>query len=236
MIMGDNCTRNCRFCAVAHGAVKPLDPEEPMRIAAAVAEMGLDYAVLTSVTRDDLVDGGAGHFAETIEAIRSRCPETLVEVLISDLQGDLSALEIICRRRPAVLNHNIETVPSLYPVVRPQARYRRSLDLLAGVKQFDLRITTKSGLMVGLGEERDELVQTMRDIRAVGCEILTIGQYLQPTRDHLAVKRFVPPEEFAELCTIAENIGFGAVASGPHVRSSYRAGHLYHSLGATVST
>jgi lipoic acid synthetase len=235
MIMGERCTRNCRFCAVAHGALQPLDPDEPARIAVAVAEMGLDYAVLTSVTRDDLADGGAAHFLRTIEAIRSRCPSTLVEVLIPDLQGNPDALELICSGRPAVINHNIETVPSLYPQVRPQAIYRRSLELLERVKRFDPGLTAKSGLMVGLGEGRDELVQTMRDIRAAGCEILTLGQYLQPTPEHLAVKRFVEPEVFAELKIIAQDLGFGAVASGPHVRSSYRAGHLYRSLVPPVS-
>lgn len=235
MIMGDSCTRNCRFCAVGHGALQPLDPGEPERIAAAVAEMGLDYAVLTSVTRDDLADGGAAHFLRTIEAIRARCPGTLVEVLISDLQGNPEALELICSGRPAVINHNIETVPSLYSRVRPQAIYRRSLELLERVRRYDPGLTTKSGLMVGLGEGRDELIQTMRDIRAAGCEILTLGQYLQPTPEHLAVKRFVEPEVFAELKIIAQELGFGAVASGPHVRSSYRAGHLYRSLNAPVS-
>jgi lipoic acid synthetase len=234
MIMGDSCTRNCRFCAVGHGALQPLDPGEPERIAAAVAEMGLDYAVLTSVTRDDLADGGAAHFLRTIEAIRTRCPGTLVEVLISDLQGNADALELICSGRPAVINHNIETVPSLYPQVRPQAIYRRSLELLERVKIFDPGLTAKSGLMVGLGEGRDELVQTMREIREAGCEILTLGQYLQPTPGHLAVKRFVEPEAFAELKIIAQDLGFGAVASGPHVRSSYRAGHLYRSLSSPL--
>ncbi len=234
MIMGDRCTRNCRFCAVAHGALQPLEADEPERIAAAVAAMALDYAVLTSVTRDDLADGGAAHFLRTIEAIRSRCPGTLIEVLISDLQGNQDALKLICSGRPAVVNHNIETVPSLYPQVRPQAIYRRSLELLERVKKFDPGLRTKSGLMVGLGEGRDELLQTMREIRAAGCEILTIGQYLQPTVEHLAVKRFIEPEAFAELKMIAQELGFGAVASGPHVRSSYQAGHLYRSLNASV--
>ena len=230
MIMGDRCTRNCRFCAVQHGSLEPLDPDEPGRIGEAVAEMKLDYAVLTSVTRDDLTDGGASHFVATIEAIRARCPTTLVEVLIPDLQGNESALELICRSRPAVLNHNIETVAALYPVVRPQAEYDRSLHLLQKAREFSASLVTKSGLMVGLGETREALLRTMRDIREAGCEIITIGQYLQPTSGHLAVKRFVPPEEFEELELIARELGFGGVASGPHVRSSYRAGHLYRSL------
>ena len=230
MIMGDRCTRNCRFCAVQHGPMEGLDQGEPERIAAAVAEMNLDYAVLTSVTRDDLPDGGAAHFRATIEAIRVRCPRTLVEVLIPDLQGDLSALQSVCRGKPAVLNHNIETVAELYPIVRPQAIYQQSLELLRRAADFDASLVTKSGIMVGLGESREALVETMRDLREVGCEILTIGQYLQPTSDHLAVTRFVPPEEFAELERIARDLGFGGIAAGPHVRSSYRAGHLFSSL------
>ncbi|MGI9537777.1 MAG: lipoyl synthase [Desulfocapsaceae bacterium] len=230
MIMGDRCTRNCRFCAVQHGPMKGLDRGEPERIAAAVAEMNLDYAVLTSVTRDDLPDGGAAHFVATIQAIRRRCPHTLVEVLIPDLQGDMSALESVCSGRPAVLNHNIETVAELYPIVRPQAIYQRSLELLRRVATFDASPVTKSGIMVGLGESREALVETMRDLRAAGCEILTIGQYLQPTSDHLPVTRFVPPEEFDELKKVAGELGFGAIAAGPHVRSSYRAGHLFRSL------
>ncbi len=230
MIMGDRCTRNCRFCAVQHGSLEPLDDGEPERIAAAVAQMHLDYAVLTSVTRDDLPDGGAAHFARTIEAIRGRCPETLVEVLIPDFQGSVSALEAICRSRPAVLNHNIETVAELYPKVRPQGIYQRSLHMLRRAAEFDPAPVTKSGLMVGLGESREALVRTMADIRDAGCGILTIGQYLQPTKAHLRVERFVSPEEFDELKEIAVTLGFSGVAAGPHVRSSYRAGHLYRSL------
>jgi lipoic acid synthetase len=230
MIMGDRCTRNCRFCAVQGGPLEGLDRDEPERIAAAVAEMKLDYAVVTSVTRDDLADGGASHFVATIEAIRARCPDTLVELLIPDLQGDEWALESICRSRPAVLNHNIETVAELYPVVRPQAIYERSLKLLRRVRRFDASLVTKSGIMVGLGESRKALVETLQDLREAGCEILTIGQYLQPTAEHLPVSRFVPPEEFEDLKEIARALGFGAIAAGPHVRSSYRAGHLYRSL------
>ena len=230
MIMGDRCTRNCRFCAVQGGSMEPLDRGEPERIASAVAEMKLDYAVLTSVTRDDLPDGGAAHFVATIEAIRACCPDTLVEVLIPDLQGDFEALESICRSGPAVLNHNIETVSELYPVVRPQAIYERSLELLRRAGSFNASPVTKSGIMVGLGESRESLVQTMQDLREAGCEIITIGQYLQPTSDHLPVNRFVPPEEFEELEAIAAELGFGGIAAGPHVRSSYRAGHLYRGL------
>lgn len=229
MIMGEKCTRNCRFCAVSHAPVEPLDPAEPGRIATAAADMGLDYVVLTSVTRDDLPDGGASHFVKTIQAIKARKPTTLVEILIPDLQGDEAALALLCTEQPAVLNHNIETVPRLYSRVRPQARYRRSLQLLATAKSLNPAIVTKSGLMVGLGEMREELIETMADIKKIGCELLTLGQYLQPTTAHLAVKRFVPPEEFEELRIIALDLGFKGVAAGPHVRSSYRADHLYKS-------
>ncbi len=230
MIMGDRCTRNCRFCAVGHGEMEPLDIDEPARIAAAVEEMKLDYAVITSVTRDDLPDGGASHFIRTIEEIRRRCPETMVEVLIPDLQGDDAALGHICKSRPAVLNHNVETVAGLYPLVRPQAIYERSLELLRKAAGSETGLVCKSGLMVGLGETKDDLIQTMHDIRECGCEILTLGQYLQPSSSHLPVRRFVPPEEFDELREIALDMGFGAVAAGPHVRSSYRAGYLFRSL------
>ena len=230
MIMGDRCTRNCRFCAVQHGPIAGLDAGEPARIASAVAEMKLEYAVLTSVTRDDLADGGAAHFVATIQAIRRRCPQTLVEVLIPDLLGKKAPLEAICGASPAVLNHNIETVAELYPRVRPQALYERSLQLLRRAGKFADSLVTKSGVMVGLGESREALIKTMDDLREAGCEIITIGQYLQPTAEHLPVSRFVPPEEFEELKMIAHGLGFGSVAAGPHVRSSYRAGHLYHSL------
>ena len=227
MLMGENCTRNCRFCAVSHAGTTPLDPDEPARIAAAVAAMGLKYGVLTSVTRDDLPDGGAEHFSQTIEAIRKLCPETLIEILIPDLQGNKAALELLCRHSPSVLNHNVETVAGLYPEVRPQAVYDRSLELLRRVKEINPHIVTKSGLMLGLGETSDELAQTMADIRDTGCDLLTLGQYLQPTTDHLAVQRYVPPEEFDRIREIALELGFAGVAAGPHVRSSYQAGELY---------
>lgn len=229
MLMGENCTRNCGFCAVAHGGtkIKPLDAEEPARIGSAVADMGLKYAVLTSVTRDDLPDGGAEHFSRTIDAIRMKCPETKVEVLIPDLQGNRAALECICNSEPSVLNHNVETVGSLYPQVRPQAVYERSLELLARVKEINPAIVTKSGLMLGLGETVEELRQTMKDIRAADCDLLTLGQYLQPTADNLQVHRYVPPEEFEKIRETALELGFSGVAAGPHVRSSYQAGELY---------
>ncbi len=227
MLMGENCTRNCGFCAVAHAGPDQLDPEEPAQIAAAVHGMGLKYAVLTSVTRDDLPDGGAAHFSKAIQAIRKMCPDTLVEVLIPDLQGNETALEFLCQHKPSVLNHNIETVAGLYPEVRPQAIYERSLALLANVKKKNPDIVTKSGLMLGLGETREELQQTMTDIRDTGCDLLTLGQYLQPTRDHLAVHRYVPPEEFATIRKTALELGFAGVAAGPHVRSSYQAKELH---------
>ncbi len=227
MLMGENCTRNCRFCAVAHSGTEPLDPEEPCRIANAINSMGLKYAVLTSVTRDDLSDGGAEHFSRTIDAIRELCPGTLVEVLIPDLQGDTVALELLCSHHPSVLNHNVETVASLYPKVRPQALYDRSLELLKNVKIFNPDIVTKSGLMLGLGESTEELKKTMADIKKTGCDLLTLGQYLQPTANNLEVNRYVPPEEFESIREIALELGFSGVAAGPHVRSSYQAGELY---------
>ena len=228
MLMGENCTRNCRFCAVAHAGTDPLDPEEPVKIAHAIKAMGLKYAVLTSVTRDDLSDGGAEHFSRTIDAIRKLCPETLVEVLIPDLQGDKEALKFLCKHRPSVLNHNVETVASLYPKVRPQAFYKRSLELLQNVKTINPEIVTKSGLMLGLGESADELKRTMTDIRSTGCDLLTLGQYLQPTADNLEVHRYVPPEEFESIRETALELGFSGVAAGPHVRSSYQAEELYN--------
>ncbi len=231
MIMGQTCTRNCRFCAVGHGVPEPLDGEEPERIAAAVVEMGLDHVVLTSVTRDDLVDGGAGHFVAAIAAIRARRPQLPVEILIPDLQGNEAALRLICQARPAVVNHNVETVPRLYAAVRPQADYQRSLALLRAVKQAAPEIVVKSGLMLGLGETGDEVLQALQDIRETGCELLTLGQYLQPTRDHLPVHRFVEPSEFDEFRRLALELGFLGVASGPHVRSSFQAGRLFRQIG-----
>jgi lipoyl synthase len=227
MIMGKSCTRDCRFCAVNHGVTNPLDPKEPPLIAAAVADMKLKYAVLTSVSRDDIPDGGADHFSRSMEAIRKLCPETLVEVLIPDLQGNKAALKYVCQQSPAVLSHNIETVAALYQEVRPQAIYERSLQLLRRVKRFNPRIVTKSGLMLGLGETREELYRTMADIRETGCDLLTLGQYLQPTTMHLTVQRYIPPEEFDAIRNTALELGFAGVAAGPHVRSSYQAGQLY---------
>lgn len=237
MILGERCTRNCRFCAVEHRPAGPPDPEEPERVAEAVALLELRYAVVTSVTRDDLADGGAALFAETILAIRRRRPDTLVEVLIPDLQGDREALQTILSAGPNVLNHNIETVLRLYPEVRPQAEYRRSLDLIRRVKESHPHIPTKSGIMLGLGETSAEIAETWRDLLAAGCDILTMGQYLQPSASHLAVQRYLPPEEFAELGQKASALGFAGVASGPFVRSSYQAETLFRkALGRIAAT
>ena len=226
LILGDHCTRNCRFCAVQHGNPIPLDSHEPERVAEAAQSLGLKYVVITSVTRDDLGDGGAQHFAETILAIRRLLPETLVEVLIPDLQGDWNALQKIISAKPDVLNHNLETVPRLYPVVRPEAVYQRSLDLLRQTKAMAPGLPTKSGLMLGLGEEAQEIEQTLRDLLEVNCGILTLGQYLQPSPRHLPVERFVTPAEFEEWKIKALKLGFDKVAGGPFVRSSYHAKEL----------
>lgn len=227
MILGEKCTRNCRFCAVGHPPETLPDPEEPVRVAEAVVLLKLRYAVITSVTRDDLADGGASLFAETIRAVRKTSPKTLIEVLIPDLQGNWDALKTILDAGPDVLNHNVETVSRLYPQVRPQAIYERSLELLKKVKELQPQMVTKSGLMVGLGEKQDELVTTWRDILGSGTDILTIGQYLQPSANHLEVERFIPPEEFDDYAEKASADGFPGVASGAFVRSSYQAEKLY---------
>jgi lipoic acid synthetase len=227
LIMGERCTRNCRFCSVHSGTPEALDPGEPGRVAAAAAEMGLKYVVVTSVTRDDLSDGGAAHFAATIRAIRERIPGAEIEVLIPDLQGDPAALRTVLDARPDVLNHNIETVPRLYPQVRPQADYRRSLELLQAAGKIAPSIPTKSGLMLGLGEEPEEVRQTLQDLRTHGCRFLTLGQYLQPSPEHLPVAAYVPPEEFERWRAAALAMGFTHVASAPFVRSSYHAGESF---------
>ncbi|MEE4165993.1 MAG: lipoyl synthase [Desulfocapsaceae bacterium] len=227
MILGDRCTRNCGFCAVSHKPLSLPDVGEPGRVAEAVAALNLNFAVITSVTRDDLADGGAAHFAETIRMIHRDSPGTRVEILIPDLQGSRQALAVILAAQPEVLNHNLETVPRLYPTVRPEAVYERSLLLLKKAKELHPEIPTKSGLMVGLGERADELRRTMADLLEHNCDMLTIGQYLQPSSKHLAVERFVPPEEFERFRQEALDMGFKAVASGPTVRSSFEAGALY---------
>jgi len=224
MIMGELCTRRCPFCDVAHGRPDPLDPEEPAHLADAVDAMGLLHVVITSVDRDDLRDGGAGHFAACIEAVRARCPGTRIEILVPDFRGRMDrALENLVASPPDVFNHNLETVPRLYRKARPGADYAWSLRLIQRFKAAHPRVPTKSGLMLGLGEMRDEVEQVLRDLREHDCDMLTLGQYLQPSRHHLRVERFWEPHEFDELGEYARNLGFRNVASGPLVRSSYHA-------------
>ena len=226
--MGPRCTRNCRFCSISHGLPDPLDPEEPVRVAEAAQDMGLGYIVITSVTRDDLADGGAGFFAETVGEIRKRIPNALTEILVPDFQGNTDAIRTVVEAHPDVLSHNLETVSRLHPSVRPEAVYQNSLEFLKRVKEYDPGIPTKSGLMLGLGEFPAEVYRTLLDLVDVGCSILTLGQYLQPSREHLPVERFIHPEEFDKWRETALEMGFSGVASGPFVRSSYHAKELYH--------
>ncbi len=226
MILGDRCTRMCRFCAVTKGEPLPPEPDEPARVAEAAKKLGLKHVVITSVTRDDLADGGAGQFAGTVLAVREATGAT-VEVLTPDYAGNESAIRAVASARPEVYNHNLETVPSLYPTVRPGADYARSLALLMLVKRVEPGILTKSGLMLGLGESADEVMQTLVDLRGAGCDLLTMGQYLAPSQAHLPVARFVPPEEFDEIGRKAREMGFIGVASAPFVRSSHEAGTLF---------
>ena len=223
MILGDVCTRACSYCAVAHGRPAVVDAAEPARVAEAIAVLGLDYVVVTSVDRDDLPDGGASIFAETIRETRARTTECRIEVLIPDFQGNETALRSVLDARPDVLNHNTETVPRLYRMARSGGRYSRTLELLERSRHYAPDVPTKSGLMVGLGEEKDELVATFGDLRRVGCSILTVGQYLRPTEAHAPMVRYYHPDEFRELKTIALDLGFVHVESGPLVRSSYHA-------------
>jgi lipoic acid synthetase len=232
MIMGDTCTRACAFCNVRTGLPAALDPAEPAHVAEATAKLGLRHLVVTSVDRDDLDDGGAGHFAATIRAIRARCRETTIEVLTPDFLRKDGAVETVVAARPDVFNHNLETVPSKYLTVRPGARYFASVRLLQRVKEIDPRMFTKSGIMVGLGEERNEVLQVMDDLRAADVDFLTIGQYLQPTRKHHEVVRFVPPDEFKAYETIAYAKGFLMVAATPLTRSSHHAGEDFARLKA----
>ena len=227
MILGDVCTRACRFCAVTKGKPAPLDPAEPTKVAEAVVGLARRHAVITSDTRDDLPDGGAGAFAETIRAIHREAPGTIVEVLIPDFGGSREALAQVVEAAPEIINHNLETVPRLYATVRPQAVYERSLELLRRVKELNPAIPTKSGLMLGLGETRDEVLAVMDDLRAVDCDMLTIGQYLRPSQWHLEVVEFITPEAFAEYQQIAEGKGFKSVASAPLVRSSFNAAEVF---------
>ncbi len=230
MILGDICTRRCSFCAVETGKPSPPAADEPQRLAEAVALLDLRHAVLTAVARDDLPDEGAAHFAACVRAIRSEAPDCAIEVLPADFHARDECVRALCEADPDIYNHNQETVERLSPSVRPAARYRRSLDVLQSVKMIAQHIFTKSGLMVGLGETRAELSQALRDLRAAGVDILTVGQYLRPSRDHTPVSRYVPPDEFDEIADEARSLGFRAVASGPFVRSSYNAADVYEAI------
>ena len=223
LLMGNICTRSCRFCNIQTGRPLPLDEEEPERVAASIHQMGLRHAVLTSVDRDDLPDGGASHFAASIRAIRRVHPDCTIEVLIPDFRGDAEALQTVIEAHPEILNHNVETVSRLSRLARPQASYERSLTLLKRAKSMDPQVLTKTGVMVGLGEQWDELLLLMDDLRGIAVDILTIGQYLQPTKNHLPIERYYTPEEFDTLAEEGERRGFLAVVSGPLVRSSYHA-------------
>ncbi len=232
MILGGVCTRGCRYCAVAKGKPEPLDADEPERLAEAAERLGLKHVVVTSVTRDDLPDGGAAHFAQTIQALRHRLPGSTVEVLIPDFQGSESALQSVFDARPDIVNHNVETVSALYPVVRPQADYARSLALLARVKQAGF--FSKTGFMVGLGETPDQVDALLDDLVGVGCDMLTIGQYLQPSKNHLPVAEFVTPQQFDVYKAIALEKGIRYVSSGPFVRSSYHAAEGMAEMEKTI--
>jgi len=223
MILGEVCTRACAYCAVSHGRPAPAEPDEAARVGRAIETLGLTYVVITSVDRDDLADGGAGIFAETIRETRARRPECRIEVLIPDFQGKEASLRTVLDARPDVMNHNVETVPGLYRMARSGGRYSRTLELLDRSRRYAPDIPTKTGLMVGLGEEQDELVATFSDLRKVGCQILTIGQYLRPSAEHAPMMRYYHPDEFRELKRIALDLGFVHVESGPLVRSSYHA-------------
>jgi lipoyl synthase len=223
MILGDTCTRSCGYCNVTHGMPTAADAHEPARVASAIHAMQLDYVVITSVDRDDLADCGAGHFAETIRETRARVPHCRIEVLIPDFKGEEAPLRTVLAARPDVLNHNIETVPRLYRTTRPGGRYDRALQLIDRSRRYAPEIPAKSGLMVGLGEEWEEVVATLRDLRSAGCQIVTIGQYLRPSPANVPMSRYYTPAEFAELKRIGLELGFGHVESGPLVRSSYHA-------------
>lgn len=227
MIMGNICTRPCGFCSVPRGEPDVLEADEPERVAEASHRLGLKHVVITSVTRDDLPDGGADHFYRCVMAVRERTG-AVVEVLTPDFLGDRAALDRVLEAEPEVFNHNTETVPRFYKKVRGRGDYQRSLDLLAYVKKQAPHLTTKTGLMLGLGETREELLNTLADVRAAGCDMLTLGQYLTPTLKHVPVSRYLPPEEFEELAMLARSLGFAKVASGPFVRSSYHADEMAH--------
>ena len=230
MILGHRCTRRCHYCAVETGRPDEPDADEPRRLANAVAELGLRHAVITAVARDDLPDGGAGHFASCVQAVKVRVPDVTVEVLPADFRARRESIRIVCDARPDVYNHNVEMVERLTPRFRPQGDYHRSLDVLRIVAELDADMLTKSGLMLGLGETRDEILRTFDDLRAVGCDVLTVGQYLAPSTSHAPVARYYSPDEFAELADRACERGFSSVASAPFVRSSYNAAEVFDDI------
>ena len=230
MILGKYCTRHCTFCNVQTGQPLPPETDEPQRVARAAVELGLKHVVVTSVTRDDLFDGGADHFAAIVREIRNLNCEATVEVLIPDFKGNYEALRTVVKAKPDIINHNVETVPRLYSVVRPEANYQRSLELLATVKRIDQEIPTKSGIMLGLGEKRAEIIDVLKDLRKVGCDLLTIGQYLAPSAKHHPVVEYLSPDIFAEYKKIGEDLGFHYVAAGPLVRSSYKAAQVVQEI------
>lgn len=230
MILGKNCTRNCRFCKVTKGLPEEVNPMEPRNIAEAVKEMDLKHTVITSVTRDDLPDGGAGHFASTISELKKLCPNATVEVLIPDFKGDYEALKKVVDAKPHIINHNVETVLQLYSAVRPMAVFERSIELLKRVKEIDSGIFTKSGFMVGLGEKEEQVIELLKTLRGAECDIITIGQYLQPSKQHFEVVEYVHPDQFRKYEDISKSMGFKYVASGPLVRSSYHAEEEFKSL------
>ena len=235
LILGDVCTRRCRFCAVTKGQPQPLDWGEAERVAQAVKALGLRYAVITSVTRDDLPDGGAGLFAKTVRTIGQLAPGCKTEVLIPDFLGSADSIGAVVEAGPDVLNHNLETVPRLYPLARPEADYRRSLRVLRVAKEMSPHLLTKSGLILGMGETRDEVRAVMADLVDAGCDLLTLGQYLRPSPDHLPIERYLPPEEFAELAAEGERMGLKHVEAGPLVRSSYHAREQVEALGTAAT-
>lgn len=230
MILGNNCSRNCRFCDVTHGNMTPVDPNEPKNLALAAKKLGLKHVVVTSVTRDDLEDGGASQFVKVIENLRKESINTSVEVLIPDLQGNKLALEKIVDSHPEIINHNIETIERLYDDIRPSAIYERSLKVLKTIKEIDNSVLTKSGIMVGLGETKEEVIQVMKDLRKVDCDFLTIGQYLAPSKNHYPIKEYISPELFKEYKEIGLELGFKDVASDPLVRSSYNALDMFNKI------
>lgn len=223
LILGDYCTRGCSFCSVKEGRPLLPDPDEPQKVAAAAAKMGIKYVVITSVTRDDLPDGGSNQFAETINAVRQILKNASIEVLTPDFGGHIEAINAVCEAGPDVYNHNVETVPSLYSKVRPQAEYERSLDLLRHVKKHYPSITTKSGLMLGFGEKKEEVISLLKDLKSVNCDLVTVGQYMRPTKNNMEVVEYVRPEVFQELEQIGKEMGFSGIYSGPLVRSSFNA-------------